>query len=275
MRRFFLFTILLYCASPYISAQDSTSVDNNKEPVRYSYFPECLRQVFIQADTLKNISGVGDEIDWLKENRFTCERSSPVTRRVATRYLEWGDTVYDDEGEKDDKNKKEFFKEGLAWARIALQEDTLDHLNYETMSMSFAAVISISGLRGKANMADSVRIYAEEALRLNPTNDRANHILGRWHYEVSKLGWFTRMLAKVVFGESPKGSFERAIRYFERAIELDNIAVHHYWLGMAYLESGNKEKAIEEFILLQDLPLVQHNDQYFKNQAKKLLEKLS
>lgn len=252
------------------SDKSNLSEENNN---RYSHFPTCLQHVFIEADTIKVKKGEQAEIDWLKENRSKCAISSPITRRVGVSYLEWGDTVYDDKGTIDDKDKKELFREGLAWSRIALQEDTLDHLNYETLSMSFAAVISVSGLKGKANMADSVRIYAEEAIRLNPENDRAHHILGRWHYEVSKLGWFTKILARVLFRSSADGSFELAIEYFKKALETDNIVVHRYWLGMVYLEEGEKDAALEQFIILQDIPIIQHNDQYFKDEAKKLIEK--
>lgn len=247
----------------------------NSEDVsgKYLEFTECLRDVFNKADVTKKEQGELAEIDFLKSNRSNCERVSPISRRIALKYLEWGDTTYDAEGAKKKKDKKKIFQEGLDWARIALKEDTLDHLNYEIASMSFAAIVSASGLRGKVDLADSVRIYAEECIRINPKNDRAYHILGRWHFEVSKLGWFTRMLSRVIFGGTPKGSFDLAINYFDKAIALDNIVVHRYWLGMAYLESGEKEKALDEFRNLQDLPLVQHNDQYFKDEAKKILSK--
>lgn len=242
-------------------------------PEKYQEFSECIQGLFNEADFIKEQKGEIAEIDFLKETKTNCEKVSPISRRIALKYLEWGDTTYDDKGEKIKKDKKKVFQEGLDWARIALREDSLDHLNYEIASMSFAAIISASGLRGKVNLADSVRIYAEECIRINPKNDRAHHILGRWHYEVSKLGWLTRMLSRVIFGGTPKGSFDLAINYFNQAIELDNIAVHRYWLGMAYLESGQKEKALDEFRNLQELPLVQHNDQYFKDQAKKILSK--
>ncbi|MBO6525004.1 MAG: tetratricopeptide repeat protein [Balneolaceae bacterium] len=271
MSRFSPLLIILPFFSFSLLAQDSTDV--YEEPILYHEYSECLREIFNAADSIKAESSEATEIHYLKENRLNCEQSSPVSRRISLRYLEWGDTVYDDKGVKEDVDKKELFKEGLMWGRIAVEEDTLNHLNYENLSMGFAAVISVSGLKGKANMADSVRIFAEKAIMLDPRNDRAYHILGRWHYEVSKLSWFTRMLSRVIFGESPKGSFERAINYFEQAIKLDNIAVHRYWLGMAYLESGNKEEALEQFTILQTLPLVQHNDQYFKDEAKKLIDK--
>lgn len=273
MSRTFLLLIFLQVFSFSLLAQDSTDV--YEEPILYHEYSECVRNLLTAGDSIKIASTESAEITWLKENKFNCEEISPISRRISLRYLEWGDTVYDDKGAKEDVDKKELFKKGLLWARKAVEEDTLNHLNYENLSMGFAAVISVSGLKGKANMADSVRIFAEKAIGLNPRNDRAYHILGRWHYEVSKLSWFTRLLSRVIFGESPRGSFERAINYFEQAIELDNIAVHRYWLGMAYLESGNKEEALEQFTILQALPSVQHNDQYFKDEAKKLIEKHS
>lgn len=254
-----------------VFAQDSLQV----EPVRYTEFSECLQNLFVASDILFQKEGAEQEIIVLKENRFSCEISSPITRRVAVKYLEWGDNIYNEKEKKRDINKKELFREGLGWAKLALREDTLDYLNFEVLSMSYAALISVSGLRTKARLADSVRVYAEESIRLNPKNDRAYHILGRWHYEVSKLGWFTKFLAKVIFRESQDGSFEKATEYFFKAIELDNIAVHRYWLGLAYLEKGEKEEALKQFEILQDLPNVQHNDEYFKQKAKELIEKHS
>ena len=271
MFRFLLLTVLLPAFFSNVLAQDSTNV--YEEPILYYEYSECVRNLLTAGDSIKAVSSEEAEINWLKENKFNCEEISPISRRISLRYLEWGDTVYDEKGVKEEFDKKELFEEGLEWGRKAVAEDTLNHLNYENLSMGFAAVVSVSGLRGKANMADSVRIFAEEAIRLHPTNDRAYHILGRWHYEVSKLSWFTRMLSRVIFGDSPKGSFERAINYFEKAIELENIAVHRYWLGMAYLESGKKEEALEQFTILQTLPIVQHNDQYFKDEAQKLIDK--
>lgn len=274
-RLFFLLSCTIVICSSILSAQDSESVQDTVVSSRYAHFSECLQEVFNTADSLKISDGERSEIKWLKENRFTCDVSSPVTRRVSVKYLEWGDSAYDGDGVKEDVDKKELFREGLKWGLKAVSEDSLDHLNYENLSMSYAAIVSVAGLRSKAHLADSVRIFAEEAIRLDSTNHRAYHILGRWHFEVSKLSWLTRMLSRVIFRESPQGSFERAIDYFETAIELKNTIFHHYWLGVAYLESGDKEKALKEFILLQDLPIQEHNEPYFKEEAEKLIEKHS
>ena len=247
---------------------DSTKVDN-----RYAHFSECLQNVFFKADEIAVLKGKGEEIDWLKAQNSSCERTSPVTRRIAVRYLEWGDDMYGIEGNEGKVDKKELFLEGLQWAKDALKQDSTDYLNYEVMSMAYAATITVSGLRRKAQLADSVRIYAEECVAIQPTDDRAYHILGRWHYEVSKLGRLVKFLSKVIFREPQDGSFEKAVEYFEKALALDDIPTHRYWLGMAYLETGDKEEALRQFHILLNLDEQMHNDSYFKEKARELIEK--
>lgn len=239
----------------------------------YAHFPKCIENLFLKADSVRSELGELAEIDLLKEKRNSCETSSQITRRIAVKYLEWGDSEYDDRLINEEFDKKELFKKGLKWSYLALAEDTLDDVNYEVVSMAYAAAISVASLKGKAKMADSVRIYAEKSIELNPNNDRSYHILGRWHYEVSKLSWFLRTLSKIVFNDSPEGSFQKAIGYFEHAIEISDLVVHRYFLGLAYLEKGNKKEALNNFEYLQNLPLVQHNDAFFKEKAKKLIHK--
>ena len=255
-----------------VKAQDKPD-STYQEPPRYHEFPSCVRELFNAADTSFADFGPQAEIDLLKAGRERCELISPISRRISLKYLEWGDSEYDGEGASEEKDKKELFAEGLQWAQQALREDTTDHLNFENLSMAYAATITVSGLRRKAQLADSVRFFAEEAVRLNPENDRAYQILGRWHYEVSKLSRFLKFLSKVLFREPQDGSFEKAEEYFKKAIAIDDIAGHRYWLAMSYLETGKKEQAIEQFKIILDLPVVYHNDAYFKEEAAKLLEK--
>ena len=239
---------------------------------KYAHFSECLQYIFTEADIISENEGKKEEIDWLTSQNYNCEHSSPITRRIAVKYLEWGDTAYGDEGNEEDVDKKMLFKDGLKWAKNALRQDSTDHLNYEVMSMAYAATITVSGLKRKAQLADSVRIYAEECVRINPKNDRAYHILGRWHYEVSKLGRFIKFLSKVIFREPQDGSFEKAVEYFDKALALDDIPVHRYWLGMAYLETGDEAEALRQFHILVNLQEVMHNDAFFKVKAKELIE---
>lgn len=265
--------IILLAGGSTVLSQEVDTLETEELP-KYWDHTECVRNLFIESDTTKARFGEGAEIDFLLERSSDCEEVGPVSRRIALRYLEWGDTTYDDIA-SESRSKKDLFKEGLSWAKTSIRQDSTDHENYEIASTAFAALLTVSRLRTQAKLADSVRIYAESAIRLHPENDRAHHILGRWHYEVSKLGWLTKFLSRVVFREPQDGSFEKAEEHFNKAIELDNISTHRFWLGMAYLEQGKKEQALEQFRIIQTLPYVQHNDDYLKEEAKKLIEKHS
>lgn len=269
------FIVGLLLLSGVLAQSVYAQTDADTTDVRtYPYLPPCIERAYMASDSIRFTDGMIAEIDWLRENRINCENNSAVTRRLSLRLMELGDGQYGDEGIEIDIDRKALFIESLDWARVAVQEDPSDDINYENISMAFAARISVAGLKGKSVLADSVRIYAEKAVDINPDNHRAYHILGRWHYEVSKLSWILRKLSKIVFRHSPEGSFNLAVDYFNKAIALNNIPVHHYWLGMSYLESGKKDEALDRFrylIDIQDNGL--YNAAYFKKKAQELIDK--
>lgn len=252
-----------------IFAQDSTTFVKES----YPWHTTCVVNKLVSADSINAYQDIVAEIDYLREHRTGCEEQGVVTRRLSLRLMELGDQEYGNYEIEQGVDKKSLFEESLMWAKVAVNENPNSDINYENLSMAFAAMVTVSSLRKKVQLADSVRIYAEKAIEINPQNDRVHHILGRWHYEVSKFSWILRRLSKLIFGHSPDGSFELAIKYFNNALELKNIPLHRYWLGMVYLESGQKEEALVQFRQVLDLENVQHNDEYFKREAQRLIEK--
>ena len=264
-------TVVFLILTPAIFAESKPDTTKIRT---YPHLNKCIEQAYMASDSVRLDNGMLAEIAWLRENRTNCEFNSAVTRRLSLRLMELGDGQYGDEGLEIPIDRKKLFAESLDWARIAVFEDSTDDINFENLSMAFAARLSVAGLRGKSLLADSVRMYAEKAVEINPDNHRAYHILGRWHYEVSKLSWILRKLSKILFKHSPSGSFNLAVEYFNKAITLNDIPVHHYWLGMSYLESGKKQKALETFTYLLELEDDGlYNAQYFKERAKKLIKK--
>ena len=271
LKRFFFLILLSALTSSLSFAQDEVELSDIRT---YTYLPKCIEKAYMNSDSVRLHSGPIEEINWLRSNRTECEENSAVTRRLSLRLMELGDNEYGDDNADLKVDKKELYRESLKWARIAVKEDTTDDINFENISMAFAANVSVASLKGKAQLADSVRIYAEKAVEINSDNHRAYHILGRWHYEVSKLSWIIRKLSKLVFNTSPSGSFQLAVEYFNRAIALNDIPVHHYWLGLAYLESGKKNEALSQFKYLINLEDDgKYNATFFQKEAKKLLEK--
>ena len=97
-------------------------------------------------------------------------------------------------------------------------------------------------------MSRLIRQEAETAARLDPKNDYAWHVLGRWNYELANFNPFLKALAQAIYGKLPDASNEKAVEYFSKAIALQPRRVaHHLELGRAYLALGEKQKAREKF----------------------------
>ncbi|TNE71129.1 hypothetical protein EP331_10280 [bacterium] len=209
----------------------------------------------------------------LLENSISdCPDLLTIYTTLAITYIEKADNIYNENGKQSKKERKSMFLKALDYARSAIQIDSTDKLALEYTSLAYAGILSVSNLYDQAHLADSVRIYAEKIIKYDDTNDRAYHILGRWHYEVANLGWFVKFLSKIFLGNSPDGSFNQSIYYFSKAVELDDYVVHNYWLGMAYYKNGNKELAKKSFLHILNLNNIQHNDDYFKQKSKEMLE---
>ena len=216
------------------------------------------------------------EISILEEGIVNqCADSSIAYSQLSLCFLELADQSYSNRNESNDDLRLEYFTKALEIADKAIQVNPKNVYGYERKSMAFAGLVDVQGLKQKVQLADSVRINAEIALELDPQNDRALHILGRWHYEVSQFGGFMRFLARLLFGTAPKASYEQALYYFSSSAELEDFPVHHYWIGVTHLKLKNEASAKEHFQYLLTLENQHHNDQFFKDQALAELEDLN
>ncbi|HSE51135.1 MAG TPA: hypothetical protein VLB00_03045, partial [Gemmatimonadales bacterium] len=78
------------------------------------------------------------------------------------------------------------------------------------------------GIRDKVRMSNEIRSLALRAVAADSTHDGAQHLLGRWHYEVMRLSGVERFIAKSFLGgeEFGRASWSEAQRRLERAVEL-------------------------------------------------------
>lgn len=203
-----------------------------------------------------------------------CKDSLNYYLELSINSLERADNSYNENGKVDKKERLKLFKAGLHYAKQASTYNIYHRHILEYQSLAFAGIISVSGLRDQAHLADSVRIYAEKMFELDNENDRALHILGRWHYEVASLPWYVRLFSKLIFGIAPKGDFSKSVSYFQRAVNLDDYIVHNYWLALAQIKNGDKKSGKKKLQYVLQLPERQHNDSYLKKQAQEVLQSL-
>ena len=116
-------------------------------------------------------------------------------------------------------------------------EAQLVAISYGKMLLLHGHQVSIPGFpRNKA--------YAEKAIQLDPDNDLAWHVLGRWHRTLSDVNMLKRTVASFMYGQLPKTTTEKAVSCFEKALEINPRRLMHYVeLGRAYAQMGKTEEA--------------------------------
>jgi tetratricopeptide (TPR) repeat protein len=127
----------------------------------------------------------------------------------------------------------------------------------------------------KVRHSRQIHQYAEEALRLDPNYDWAHHVLGRWHYEVAKLGMTRRFLVQLFFGGLPKASVAEAVSHLERAVALAPDTVgHQVELAFVYRSAGRIQEARAAFTRGLALPDREVHDALSKRRAAEALAAL-
>jgi tetratricopeptide (TPR) repeat protein len=120
-----------------------------------------------------------------------------------------------------------------------------------------------------------IKAAADKVIALDPGNDLAWHVLGRWKFNVAGIGGLKRILAKTVYGELPTAKYEDAVRCFEKAIELNPKRLMHYIeLGRTYAVMGKTAEArkfINKGLSMTD---TEKDDPETKRQGREILAQL-
>ena len=121
-----------------------------------------------------------------------------------------------------------------------------------------------------------IKISAEKAVQLDPNNDYAWHVLGRWHQALANIGGTTRMMAGVIYGSLPAASNDEAIRCFQKAIALKpSRLLHTIELGRTYSMMGRNAEAKKLIEKGLSMPNKEKDDPETKQRGKETLAKIS
>ena len=120
-----------------------------------------------------------------------------------------------------------------------------------------------------------IKESVDKALAIDPKNDNAWHILGRWNRVLAEISGAKRFLAGMIYGDLPKGSFEEAEKAMKKAIALNpNRLMHYIELGRIYAQMGRKEEAKELINKGLGMPDAEKDDPETKQRARETLAKL-
>jgi tetratricopeptide (TPR) repeat protein len=174
--------------------------------------------------------------------------------------------------------KNEKLRLGNISLEFANRAATLAPKNAEAQlspAISYGKMLPFMGSKDQVNAAPRIKAAVDRALELDPANDNAWHILGRWNRVLADVNPVKRALAKALYGGLPVTTNEAAEKCLLKAIEINpNRCIHHIELGRIYAQMGRKEEArkcIEEGLAM---PNKEKDDPEMKEIGRQLLEKL-
>lgn len=177
--------------------------------------------------------------------------------------------------QKSKATRLEYFKSGKKYAETALRVNpNYSEANF-VMSMAMGRMALLLSGREKIAAVNDIKKYAENAVRNDPRNFKAYHVLGKWHFEVSSLSSFERMGARLLFGGLPPSSFSESIRNYEKSRLISpEFALNYLEIAKAYRKNEQENKAIEVLQKLQTLPVKNADDPRIKREGNEMLKEL-
>ncbi|GBF98259.1 hypothetical protein Rsub_10922 [Raphidocelis subcapitata] len=147
---------------------------------------------------------------------------------------------------------------------------------YVAACVSRGRLALVSDNKTKVRLAKEAREAAVTALELDPTDDLAHHLMGRWHYEMAQINFVVRQLVRLVYGASlAPGTLTDALAEFQAAAALSpGRLIHRVELGRTYLRLGRKAEALRELQAGVELEVEDVNAALERDEAEAMLARL-
>lgn len=223
--------------------------------------------VLARVDSLRLDGAFEQARDTLQALQNRHPDRAPVLWRLARTYVDLGEEAEDD-------RQEELYQQAFTAARAAVEADSANAEAHLAVAIAAGRMALISGTRTKVELSRTVKEHVDRAIEIDPTNATAHHVRGKWHHEVASLGFFARTVVKVVYGGLPDASYDRAVRDFQTAVDLDEHVGTHLELGRTYLQMDRDEDARQHLERALELPNVDPDDPRYKREARELLRDL-
>jgi hypothetical protein len=186
--------------------------------------------------------------------------------------------AYTDIGEntEDEDKRAELYLLGSQHARKAVQIDSTGSKGHLFLSIALGRVALDAGAKERIKLSKEIKKEVDLAIKYDPNDDIAYHVLGRWNRKLANLSWIEKGFADIFLGGVPENaSDENAVAAFKKAIELNPKHInHHLELGITYEMMDMDEEARKEFQTCLDLPISASDDAKYKKEAQERLDDL-
>jgi tetratricopeptide (TPR) repeat protein len=142
-------------------------------------------------------------------------------------------------------------------------------------AITYGKMLPHQGSKEQVEASPRIKAGADKAIRLDPRNDVAWHVLGRWHKALANVGGVKRALGGLIYGKLPTTTNEAAVACFDKAIAINPTRLRHYIeLGRTYAQMGKNAEARLFIQKGMSMPNMEHDDPELKQRGRDALAKL-
>jgi tetratricopeptide (TPR) repeat protein len=241
------------------------------------YANECQTQI----EMGDKYYGQFDNVEALKDYEEAykiCPESHEVLFKLTRAYNDVGEDL-EMAAESDGSKSGEvegYFENAIKHAKLLLDKFPDEATTFFLLAASHGNLGLFKGGKEELILGRDVEEYAIKAIEIDPNFDQAYVVLGIYYREVASLNGLKKVYAESFLGGLPGRTLEDSIRVLTKALELSPESPYvHYDLARTYEELGNKEKAIEHYNKVIELPAVDHDDVRKKSLAQDEAKKLN
>lgn len=190
--------------------------------------------------------------------------------KTARAYVDIGETI------EDDDERAAYYQKGNVFARKATEVNPEGSMGHLFLSIALGRVALDAGAKERIKLSKEIKKETDLAIKYDPNNATAYHVLGRWNRKLANLSWIEEGFANMFLGGVPDdASDENAVSAFKKAIEIEPHFINHYLeLGITYEMMGMDDEARVQFEKCLELPKSDSADDEHKEEAKRLIEDL-
>ena len=177
--------------------------------------------------------------------------------------------------ETNTSNRDQYYQSSLAFAQMAYKYYPLSDDANVAMSMALGRLALTRSGKEKVSTVKEIKVYADNAIRINPSNFKAWHIIGKWNYEVSNLGFFEKAAIKLIYGGLPNSSFSESVKAYEKSKLLNPyFGANYLELAKAYHKLDDNKNAEKNLKYVLAMPNYTEEDPIVKTKATQLLSEI-
>lgn len=207
------------------------------------------------------------------------EKLQPKNAQLLVRIARQYRHLMSDAAKRDDKLELGGFALDYSLRAAALAPD--DSQAQLAPAITYGKMLPFQTNKDQFAESSLIKKAAEKAIKLDPQNDLAWHVLGRWNRVLADTSLPKRMLASLFFGsiasggKLPAATNEEAVKCFEQAIKINpKRPMHYIELGRTYAQM--KRTADSRLFIQKGLamPDTEKDDPETKRQGREVLAKL-